>query len=382
MYQRITKLLITSLLFLKFVGAAQASSGNWGEFQLAPSTEYNGVTLKFDWLRENMFIKISDEGYTYTIGGDDILLEYRYIIANKVFKLQEVHNGVQYLQSEKVKEHKEIGFPIVGTDMQALRFFVLGFMEAVVDAYKLKPSDRNGFQDPGYESGYGVELYGNGNAYLGTFEEAARNGEGKYILVDDGGWQIMYGVFSKGIQHGEFVVDYSDGTRAHGQFVKGQVDGVWRYLDVTGSLDKKVKYELGTFIEQYTGGQGPYSTFASDTTLETVWVNEMENGEMTAQKDMYSFVFKEDVLRGYQFGFLSGVGLGRYIKNYSAELNSVSESRKARVETYTYYFKEHEGKSTITITSYAKKQCERKKEFNVKVYLKTDDFERELYFLL
>ena len=245
-------IVILGLLLSGFGYNAQCQGPNWGDYKLVPSSTFNGVTVKFDWLRENMFIKISEDGYTFSVGGDDVLLDYLYDTKEKVFKLKSVVRGQAYLNSKIKEEHKTSGFPIIGLDQQALRYFVIGFLEIINDVYKLNESYKNGFDDSGYENGYGIELYGKGNAYIGEFKSANRNGKGRYILIEPSSWQIMDGNFRNGIQHGEFIVTYSDKSKGHGQFVEGRVDGVWRYKYEDGKQEKFI-YENGGLSKRNKG---------------------------------------------------------------------------------------------------------------------------------
>ncbi len=366
------------LFFLTSIFQLNAQKPNWGDFKINPSSVKDEFTLQFDWLRENMFVKISDDGYTFTIGGDDIQAEYKYIIDEKVFKLQSVPKGQAYMNNKIFQEHKEKGFPIIGTDMQALRYFVIGFENTINDVYQLNQSSKNGFKDEGYSNGYGVELYGNGNAYIGAFKAANREGKGRYILVQKDGWQIMDGNFKNGVQHGAFIVNYSDQSKGHGRFVNGKVDGIWRYKYVDGSL-KKNSFNNGAFVKEIKTEDNLHSQLTKDKDLTIQFIEDIKIYNSSPKTELKTFRFYEDDLKGYTFSFPYSMGLGGGAHKYKSELIEVEEDPEQRVETFEHYFKHQDGKSSFKVIFFKTPQKINNMDYRIVIHLDSEDFERKFY---
>ena len=123
------------------------------------------------------------------------------------------------------------------------------------------------------------------------------------------------------------------------------------------------------------------SSLPKDKTMISQFVEETKNGKMMPTDLEVKFKFYEDEFFGYTFSFPYTMGLGGGAHKYKAELIDFSINENGRTETFEHFYKKQDGKSNILVTIFNEKQTYNGHTYNIKIYLKTDDFERNFYFL-
>ena len=344
----------------------QSVPKSWGEFNISTKVDFNGVSLKFDWLRENMSVKINDEGYIFTIGGEDLLVEYKADMTDKAFKLQKVVTGKEYVDPAKEKKQREKGVPIQGRDLEALENLVNDFVDLVSVTYKLSEKFGGGFSDEEYSKGIGIELYGKGNAYAGQFNNGDRNGRGTYIF---GGNYMITGTFKDGVQDGNFEYVDNEGNKGHGKYVNGQTEGLWKYTYADGSKEKKY-FKKGQLVEGPMESQYPLKEKLTCTLVE-----DMKTGQAKPGKGFWMTQHGDS----YRFNFSTG-GMGGWI-SYTCQLVDVKTNGGKRIETYKYTSKDGKTTSTPTLTFYDKRQTKNKEQYTIVLHLSTEKFDKSYYVL-
>ncbi len=370
------KNLVLSLccVFLFQNSNAQDLPKSWGDFVISTKVDFNGVALRFDWLRENMSVKISDDGYHFTIGGDDLSIQYKADMSDATFKLQKIIVGEKYVDKKIEKEQREKGVPIKGRDTEAIKNLVHDFVALVSTTYKVNKEYGAGFKDDSYANGIGIELYGKGNAYAGTFENGERNGPGSYII---GGEQILNGHFKKGVQHGNFKVQDVSGMNAEGRFENGKTEGRWKYTYANGTKEEKF-FKNGQEVEQKaTAAKSLASSLPLKENMNSQFVEELKNGKAQSTSLSKAFWLSKHP-EGYRFNF-KNKGYGW--KSYTSQLVDVQKSAGKTVETYKYNYKEGGGASSPRLTIFDSRQSKNNKAYNIVLHLATEDFEQKFYFL-
>lgn len=360
-------LLISFLCIFSFQNTnAQDLPKSWGKFIIGTDVDFNGMEIKFDWLRENMNVKISDDGYTFTIGGEDISVAYKADMSDNTFKLQKVIIGQKYVDSQIEKQQREEGVPIKGKNTEAIKALVNDFVNLVSTTYKIDKDYGAGFTDIGYENGIGIELYGKGNAYFGEFKNSIREGRGNYIIA---GQQMLSGTFKNGAQDGFFTLQDASGMKAKGRYVNGKQEGHWTYTYADGSK-QKTYYKNGEEAVALT------SQLEEKEKLDAVIIEEIVNGKVQKATKPYAFWLSQS---NGEYQIRTKTGLG-YDSDF-VELIDVKEESGKRVETFKHNFKKREGSSNPTITFFDKRQIKNNIEYNIILHLITEEFDKKMYCL-
>ena len=364
-------LLFSILLIICFQNShaqttTQAESKNWGDFIIGTDVDFNGVDIKFDWLRENMTVKISEDGFTFTIGGEDLSVAYKADMSDASFKLQDILIGQKYVDSQTEKQQREKGVPIKGKNTEAIKALVNDFVDLINTSYKIDKSYGAGFTDTAYENGVGIELYGQGNAYVGEFKNAVRDGRGNYIIAAQ---QMLSGTFKNGAQEGMFQLQDASGMKATGPYINGKQEGHWTYTYADGSK-QKVYYKNGEEAVALT------SQLADKESLKTLIIEEIINGKVQKATKPYAFWLSQS---NGEYHIRTKIGLG--FDSDPVELIDIKEEAGKRVETFKHNFKTREGSSNPTITFFDKRQTKNNIEYNIILHLITEKFDKKLYCL-
>ncbi|CAG9312805.1 unnamed protein product [Blepharisma stoltei] len=137
------------------------------------------------------------------------------------------------------------------------------------ERYLSDGSYSKGIWKDGKMHGHCLQVFANGDYYVGDVFEDTIQGLGKLFTIET---QCSYeGEWKNGKQNGFGVENWPDGARFSGNFVNGKKNGKGKFIWADGSMFD------GDFLDNQITGYGKYN-WADDRSYEGRWLNNMMSG--------------------------------------------------------------------------------------------------------